>query len=164
MSETTVNLEPITFEIPINAIVGPDGSPVEEIEKVTEEVVEKRYKNIDMENMLNSLSSLLDRTDIIGYAAARNTRILQTEAQEYLAIREKLIAKYGHPRMDENGNETGVYMLEFGTSEFADYESEIISVAEIEHFPQLFKIPASEVIGKLSGTQILAIEWMLDWE
>ena len=121
------------------------------------------YQNIQMEVMLNSLSTLLDRSDIIGYAAARNTRILRAEAQEYLMRREELIAKYGKPQTDADGNETGVFELKFNTPEFHEYEQEIGEWARVEHQPNLFKIPAKEVIGKLTGGKILEIDWMLDW-
>jgi len=62
-----------------------------------------RFRNIDMDRMLTSLSGLLDRVDLIGYAAARNTRILRSEAQEYLNIRDSLIAELGEPQLDEDG-------------------------------------------------------------
>ncbi len=121
------------------------------------------FTNLEMESMLNVLSTLLGRTDLIGYAAARNTRILKAEAQEYMTLREQLIMKYGTPQVDEDGNETGVFELKFNTPEFRKYEEEIASWANVKHSPNIFKIPPEEVIGKLSGNDILSIEWMLDW-
>lgn len=122
------------------------------------------FTNLEMESMLNTLSTLLGRSDLIGYAAARNTRILNAEAQEYMALREQLIMKYGKPQVDEDGNETGVYELKFDAPEFRKYEEEIASWANVKHSPNIFKIPPEEVIGKLSGNEILSIEWMLDWQ
>lgn len=124
--------------------------------------MDKAYKNIEMERMIDTLKKYLDRTDMIGYAAARNTRLLTTEAQEYLDRREELVRKYGKPETDENGNDTGRVKLSIHSPEFADYEKEITEWALIEHTPKIYKISAKEVIGKLSGTEILAIDWMLE--
>ena len=123
-----------------------------------------RFRNIDMDRMLTSLSGLLDRVDLIGYAAARNTRILRSEAQEYLNIRDSLIAELGEPQLDEDGNETGLLGIAMGTPAFEEFKQRIAQWAAIEHEPPIYRIPADEVIGKLSGSEILGIEWMLDWD
>ena len=49
-----------------------------------ENVIPDEYSNAQMEQMLIALEPLLDRRDIVGYAAARNTRVLRAEALEYL--------------------------------------------------------------------------------
>lgn len=121
----------------------------------------KAYKNIEMERMIAALKKHLGRTDMIGYAAARNTRILLAESQEYQERREELIRKYGKPETDENGKNTGRIKLLINSPEFADYEKEISEWAMIEHTPPIYKISAEEVIGKLSGSEILEIDWML---
>ena len=124
----------------------------------------KLYKNIEMEQMIGALEKHLDRTDMIGYAAARNTRILMNEAREYFERREKLIQKYGKDQVDDKGNPTGRKELRFDSPEFKEYSDEIQDWALIEHSPNLFKIPASECIGKLSGRDMLDLEWMLEDE
>ena len=121
------------------------------------------YKNIEMEQMLATLEKHLGRTDKIGYAAARNTRILRAETQEYFDRREKLIEQYGEPQIGEDGKPTGLTELRFDSPKFADYAKEIEEWALIEHAPAIFKIPADEVIGKLTGTEALEIDWMLEW-
>lgn len=123
----------------------------------------KLYKNIEMERMIAALEPFLERTDKIGYAAARNTRILRSETQEYFDRREKLVEEYGEVQIGEDGNPTGLMELRFDSPKWPDYEREIAEWALIEHRPAIFKIPASEVIGKLSGTEILEIDWMLEW-
>ena len=122
------------------------------------------YKNIEMEQMLVALEKHLERTDKIGYAAARNTRILRAETQEYFDRREKLIEEYGEPQIGEDGKPTGLTELRFDSPKFADYAREIEEWALIEHTPNIFKIPVEEVVGKLSGTEILEIDWMLEEE
>lgn len=120
------------------------------------------YKNIEMEQMIASLEPLLERTDKIGYAAARNTRILQSCAREYLERREQLIAKHGTPQLDDEGNPTGVSEIRIGSEEFHAYAAEIEEWALIEHEPDVFKLKYEDVIDKLSGAQILAVDWMLE--
>lgn len=122
----------------------------------------RSYKNIEMEQMINSLEPLLDHTDIIGYAAARNTRILTNEIQEYIARREELVTKYGEELLDENGNPTGQIQLRFDSPKFKDYSDEILEWAEIEHEPPLYKIPSEKCMGLISGRQMLDIQWMLE--
>lgn len=122
----------------------------------------KSYKNIEMEQMIAALDKHLERTDIIGYAAARNTRILMNEAREYFDRREKLIQKYGKDQVDDDGNPTGRKELRFDSPEFKEYSDEIQEWALIEHVPDLYRIPMSECIGKISGRNILELEWMLE--
>ena len=122
----------------------------------------KSYKNVDMGQMIDSLEPFLERVDKIGYAAARNTRILINEAKEYLERREELLHKYGEPVIDENGNQTGTVRLMIGSPAFYEYRNEIEEWASIEHTPNIFKLKYDEAIGKLSGTQILEIDWMFE--
>ena len=124
----------------------------------------KAYKNIEMERMIAALAPLLERTDKIGYAAARNTRILRCETEEYFGLREQLILRFGEQELGEDGYPTGKTMLRLDSPEFKEYAREIEEWASIEHSPNLFTIPAREVAGKLSGTEMLDIEWMLDWD
>ena len=120
------------------------------------------YKNIEMEHMIASLEPLLDRTDKIGYAAARNTRILRTEAQEYFTRRDELIQKYGTEKLDKDGNPTGMSKIRIGSPEFEQYANEIQEWALIEHEPELFVLDYEEAIGKLSGAQLLDLDWMFE--
>lgn len=122
----------------------------------------KLYKNIEMEQMLAVLEKHLGRADKIGYAAARNTRILQTESKEYFEFRERLVEKYGKPQMGDDGEPTGLIELRFDSPEFSAYAKEIEEWALIEHAPSIYKIPAEEVVGKLTGAEILEIDWMLE--
>lgn len=122
--------------------------------------MQTKFKNIEMEQMLSALEKHLDRTDKIGYAAARNTRILRSETQEYFDRRRQLIEKYGKPKLDGDGKPTGQTELRFDAPEFAEYAAEIEEWAYIEHEPRLFRLPIEEAMGKLSGTELLEIDWM----
>ncbi len=120
------------------------------------------FKNIEMERMIDVLGKYLERTDIIGYAAARNTRILRSEGREYFDRRDQLIQKHGKPQVADDGKPTGLFELKIGTPEFEEFTSEIEPFALIEHRPNIFKIKYSEAIGKLSGNELLELEWMFE--
>ena len=122
----------------------------------------RAYKNIEMEQMISALEPFLERTDKIGYAAARNTRILRSCAKEYFDRRERLIEKYGQPQVDDGGNLTGLTELRIGSPEFIEYAVEIEEWATIEHEPDLFLIKYDEAIGKLSGAELLSIDFMFE--
>lgn len=108
------------------------------------------------------LSNFLDRKDLIGYAAARNTRIFKDACVEYTGIRDELIAKYGEQEVDTDGNYTGRYFITTSSPNISKFVSELKPYANIEHDVTIFKIPYSKVIGELTGTEILEIDWMLE--
>lgn len=156
--DTQLHEEPMEVSIPLPAPFE-NPRPVAPVEAPAAD----KYRNIEMEQMLAVLEKYLERTDKIGYAAARNTRILRAETQEYFDRREKLIERYGEPQIGEDGNPTGMTELRFDSPKFAEYARDIEEWALIEHSPAIFKIPAEEAIGELSGTEILEIDWMLKW-
>ena len=120
-----------------------------------------RYKNIQMEMMLESLKPILPHRDKIGYIAARNTRILNGTLTEYFTFKRELINKYGDIDKDENGNETGTISISPSTSNFNEFIKEFDSIKNIEHDVELMTITYEEVIGLLNGEEILKIDWML---
>lgn len=123
------------------------------------------YKNIEMEQMIAALEKHLQRTDLIGYAAARNTRILRGECSEYLERREELIGKHGEPELDDDGEPTGRSVLSVNSDAFKRYAEEIEQWALIEHEPKLYTIPITEALNAISGSEILEIEWMFEgWD
>ena len=124
----------------------------------------KAFKNIEMEQMIAQLEPLLGRNDMIGYAAARNTRILMDETTEYRDLRHDLVMEYGTPEKDDDGNETGRYELRFDSPRWPAYEKEITEWAMLEHEPDVYKIPAKSAIGQLTGKEMLDLEWMLEFE
>ena len=119
-----------------------------------------KYTNAEMEKMLRSLEPLLERRDMIGYAAARNTRILREELIEYHAKRDELVLKYGENEKDENGNPTGQVFISLTSPKFSEFIDAISVFDSIEHEPEIFQIEYSEAIGVLSGTELLECEFM----
>lgn len=147
----------------VKALASALGASVKESEQSIDvnDILPSEYTNEQMHQMLLSLEPLLERRDIVGYAAARNTRVLQAEAMEYLKRRDELIEKYGEPEFADNGTPTGRQQLQIGSDAYKRFMDDLALYSNIKHRPLLFKIPYEEAIGKMSGTEILACEWML---
>ena len=120
-----------------------------------------KISNINALMYIEILKEYLDRNDIIGYAAARNIRKLTDATIEYVQCRDKLIIEFGIPEEDENGNKTGRHVISTESPNFSDFNSEINKFNNIEHDVDIMFVNYSEVIGKLTGSQILDIDWML---
>ena len=120
-----------------------------------------KYKNIQMELMLEALKLLLPHRDKIGYIAARNTRILNDTLTEYFTFKRELISKYGKPDKDDQGNETGTVSISPTSENFNNFVKEFETIRDIEHDVDLMTIPYEEVIGLLNGEEILKLDWML---
>ena len=56
---------------------------------------------------------------------------------------------------------TGRQQLQIGSDAYKSFMDDLALYSNIKHRPLLFKIPYDEAIGKMSGTEILACEWML---
>lgn len=122
-----------------------------------------KFTNIEMDQKITDLEPFLERTDVIGYSAARNTRMLLNQAVEYREFKDILIDKYGEPEVDENGNPTGRKFLRVGTEAFEKFKEEINQIASMEYeVDGLITLKYSDVNGILSGTEILTIDWMLE--
>lgn len=113
--------------------------------------------------MINSMRSLLDRRDLIGYAAAYNTRVLTQVAQEYIDLHETLLAKYGKEVLGHNGEHTMKYVLEADNPNYQRFIDETSEWASATHDVDVFTVPAEKAIGELSGNEILSVQWMFDW-
>lgn len=121
-----------------------------------------KLKNAIRLEMLHQLEPLLPRRDKIGYVAARNYRVLSNSLTEYMTFRRDLIEKYGEPITDENGAETGRVSIKIGSPEFKSFNDEMAPFSEMEHEVELMTIKYDEVIGNLTGEEILGIDWMLE--
>ena len=117
-----------------------------------------KLSNAEMETMLNSLEPLLDRTDIIGYAAARNYRKLQDGCQEYLSRKRQIINEYGEKEYDEDGNVIGIRISD--EQMLAKANEDISVIVNLCHDVEIYQIPIGEAVGKLSGRELLLTEFM----
>lgn len=121
-----------------------------------------KLTNSQIMERLENLSRFLDRRDIVGYAAARNTRILTEAVREFTQIQNVLIRKYGEQLTDNDGNEVDEIALSFDSDNFPDFIEEIRPYAEIEQEINLIALKYEQAIGLLSGTELLALDWMFE--
>ncbi len=117
-------------------------------------------KNQRMLELLRSLQPLLSRRDKLGYVAARNSRFLSDSLTEYESTRRSLLEKYGEEEIDENG--VPILRLSVESPNFKAFCDELQPFSEISHEVELMKVKYGEVIGLISGEEILAIDWMLE--
>lgn len=122
--------------------------------------MKQRLKNSQMVVMLNQLRPLLPRRDKIGYAAARNYRILAESLTEYELFRNSLIEKYGEAGKDENGKP--ITQIKMDSPNFKAFCDELTPFNEMEHEVELMTMKYEETIGCLTGEEILDIDWMLE--
>lgn len=125
---------------------------------------ENVYTNFQMESMVASLQPLLDRVDVVGYVAARNFRSLQHELEDYFSFKNKLIVELGSDEIDESGNPTGNVSIKVGSKEFDIFVAKMQPIGESRCYPNLFKLDPEECVDRLSGSQMLAYEWMIDFK
>ena len=118
------------------------------------------YNNAEMERMVASVAPLLDRRDLVGYAAARNTRALKDELTEYEAMRDRIVIENGTPELDERGLPTGRWSIDRSSERYAEASAQIDELAAVEHEPELMLLPYSAAIGSLNGHELLSAEWM----
>lgn len=117
--------------------------------------------NDELLKMLESLEPLLQRRDLIGYAAAVNAHRIGDATAEFQRIRNDLINEHGTPRVDEEGNVIG-YSVIVGSAGHRAFKRDLAEVAGIEQDVDLMTVPLERACGELSGDELLATWWMFD--
>ena len=122
--------------------------------------MKKKLKNAQMVAMLNQLQPILSHRDKIGYIAARNYRILSECLTEYEAFRNSLIEKYGEETKDDRGRP--IIGVKVDSPNFKLFCDELAPFNEMEHEVEIMTAKYDDVIGCLSGEEVLSIGWMLE--
>ena len=122
--------------------------------------MKKKLKNAQMVAMLNQLQPILSHRDKIGYIAARNYRILSECLTEYEAFRNSLIEKYGEETKDDRGRP--IIGVKVDSPNFKLFCDELAPFNEMEHEVEVMTAKYDDVIGCLSGEEVLGIDWMLE--
>ena len=122
--------------------------------------MKKKLKNAQMVAMLNRLQPILSHRDKIGYIAARNYRILSECLTEYEAFRNSLIEKYGEETKDDRGRP--IIGVKVDSPNFKLFCDELAPFNEMEHEVEIVTAKYDDVIGCLSGEEVLSIDWMLE--
>ena len=113
------------------------------------------HTNEEWRQMAESLAPLLSRRDLIGYAAAVNTRRIGDATAEYARIREELIEEYG--TLTDN-----TFTIIIGSPEHAAFERAIAEVSNITQDVDVMLVPRDRACGELTGEELLDAWWMFD--
>lgn len=122
--------------------------------------VKKKFKNAEMDVMINHLKPVLSHRDKIGYIAARNYRILAECLTEYQVFRNGLIEKYGEETKDGNGR--SIIGVKVDSPDFQKFCDELAPFNEMSHEVELMTAKYEEAIGCLSGEELLGLDWMFE--
>lgn len=121
-----------------------------------------RLSNAEMEACILALDPYLDRTDIIGFAAARAVKKLQEGCAEFLAKKQQLLEEYGEPDLDGEGNCLGTWSISPGSEGYGKVFDELSEYAVLTHYVDLPTLPVSEAKGVLSGREILSLGFLFE--
>lgn len=106
--------------------------------------------------MLESLGILanIEEPGKLGYACARNRRILLTECKEFMDKRDELLRKYGK----DKGN--GQY--ELPAENAAAFVGELKEYSDLEFDVDVMTIPEDVFCGgKLTAKEMFILDWMV---
>lgn len=113
------------------------------------------HTNDEWRQMSESLAPLLQRRDLIGYAAAVNTRRINDATAEYERIRNELIQEHGTLTGDH-------YSIAIGSPEHEAFERDLAEVAAITQDVDVMLVPRDRACGELTGEELLDAWWMFD--
>ena len=122
------------------------------------------YTNIQMEQMLANVEPLLSKKGLVGYAAARNARVLKGEIAEYIEMKNSAISELGEEEVDGEGRPTGHVTLKFDSPAFEEYKRRMDGVDTAVSEPKIFRVRAADVMDQLSGEEMLKLDWMIDFD
>lgn len=124
--------------------------------------ITKSFSNIKIKEKILSLQPVLSLRNIVGYAAARNARVLTDALTEYTQFEREAIIKYGTEDMDDNGRPIGTTSIAPDSEQFDAFIHEMAPLQELKQEVSIMVVKFDEVIGHLSGEEILGIDWMLE--
>lgn len=122
--------------------------------------MKQKLKNAQMAGMLLDLQPLLSQRNKVGYIAARNYRVLSECLTEYMAMRRRLIEENGEAFTNDQGFTD--HQIKVGTHAFTVFSEAMAPLNEIEQDVDLMTMKYDEVIGVMSGEEILRLSWMLE--
>lgn len=125
-------------------------------------ILTKPITNIEIKERIASLQPVLNLRNIVGYAAARNMRVLSDALTEYTQFEREAILKYGVDDLDVNGKPTGTKSISPDSENFDSFIKEMSPLQRIVQEVPIMIVKFKEVIGFLSGKEILNIDWMLE--
>ncbi|MCC8039174.1 MAG: hypothetical protein LIP02_13730 [Bacteroidales bacterium] len=108
--------------------------------------------NAEMDSAVQAMSNLHE-TGKLGYAIARNLRILKTECTEYLQLKAELFEELG----DRDGNQYSI-----PPDKIPEYIERLGDIPSIDHEVNLYTITEEEFLsGTLTSDQMEALLFMV---
>lgn len=120
-----------------------------------------KYSNKQLEAMAQSLGPVLKSRSLVGYKAAVNMRAIMNALADYTAYKDSLIREYGAEIKDDDGNVKD-FAVTPSCGGFQDFLRKLSEVSEVEHDVRIMTAIPDDVIGVLSGEEIMAIDWMME--
>ena len=130
--------------------------------KMNVKTTQKSFSNKEIMEKLQSLRPILTQRNAIGYIAARNSRTLNEALTEYKQFEQDAIMRYGTADVDENGRPLGTTSIRPESEGFQKFIEEMAPLQSIEQTLAIMVTKYEDVIGVLSGEEILAVDWMLE--
>ena len=75
-------------------------------------------------------------------------------------MKAEAIIKYGGPRLDQNGKETGDYTINPDNPNWQDFIDAMAPYASLEHEVEIFTVPYECAQNELTGQQVYELYWM----
>lgn len=122
-----------------------------------------KYSNRQLETMAQSLTPVLKSRSLVGYKAAVNMRSIMNAIADYTDYKDSLIREYGAEVKDADGNVKD-FAVTPSCDGFQEFLEKLSEVSDVEHDVQIMTATPDEVIGVLSGEEIIAIDWMMEHE
>lgn len=122
-----------------------------------------KYSNRQLEAMAKSLGPVLKSRSLVGYKAAVNMRAIMNALADYTDYKDSLVREYGTEIKDDDGNVKD-FAVTPSCDGFQDFLHKLNEVSDVEHDVQIMAAAPDDVIGVLSGEEIIAIDWMMEHE
>lgn len=120
-----------------------------------------KYTNAQLEAMAKSLEPVMKSRTLVGYKAAVNMRAIMDAIADYETFRNELIHEYGEELTDDSGNVVN-FAVTPECEGYQEFLRRLGEVSEVERDVEIMKAAPDDVIGVLSGEEIMAIDWMME--
>ena len=112
--------------------------------------------NAELVDLLDTLTPHLGRRDLIGYVCARNYRVIGDAVADYVDVRNSLLREYGEVR------ENGMPYIEPSMPRYAEFIERYEPIASVAQDVAIMPLKYTDVVGQLTGEEMLEIDWMLE--
>ena len=112
-------------------------------------------------SMATSAEPFCDDRGLLGFACARNARKLTDACLEFIKIRDAALKELGEEVAGADGRVVG-YRIGPDSEGWDRFKERVEPFESLECDVEIMTVPVAEVIGKVSGTESLTIDWMIE--